>query len=237
MKDLPETENGDKIPVNEENEVERFTFSLLGKQALQFFNLEKGFLHTLKLLIINPGKHIRAYLSHDRNRLINPFKFYLFTGTIFVFIYRYLLSEEHFENRVDSELEQEVFLFIIHYYHFFLLFAVFFIAFFSYLLFKKESGYNLIEILIFNLYITGIFFAISIITSPLGDNFQPYSDIIISLISFSYFIFAYISFFRGDYLETTVKTVLAIILGICTIIFLIILSGFIVGFLQAVSQA
>lgn len=237
MKDLSETEKGKKITVIQESKAKRFTFSLLGKQALQFFNLEKGFLHTLKLLIINPGKHIRAYLSHDRNRLINPFKFYLFTGTVFVLIYRYILSEEHIENRVDSELEQEVFLFIIHYYHFFLLLAVFFIAFYSYLLFRKESGYNLIENLIFNLYITGIFFVISVITSPLGDNFQPYSDIITSLVSLFYFIYAYISFFRCKYSKTIVKAILTIFFGMCTIIFIIILSGFIVGFLQAISQA
>ena len=119
MNDLPEPENGDKITVNEENEIERFTFSHLSKQALQFFNLERGFFHTLKLLVINPGKHIRAYLSFDRDRLINPFKFYLVTGSIFVFLYRYIFSEEHLESRVDSELEQEVFLLIFQYYHFF----------------------------------------------------------------------------------------------------------------------
>lgn len=237
MKVLPEPANDDKITVNEDNKVERITFSLLGKQALQFFNLEKGFLHTLKLLVINPGKHIRAYLSLDRDRLINPFKFYLVTGSIFVFLFRYILSEEHLENRVDSELEQEVFLLIFQYYHFFLLFIVFFIAFFSYLLFKKESGYNMIENLILNLYITGILFVIAIISSPLEGNFQPYGSIVLTLISFFYFIYAYISFYGGKYTKTIVKTVLAILFGIGTFLFAIILSGFIVGFLQAVSQA
>lgn len=237
MKDLPETENGDKITVNEENEVERFNFSLLGKQALQFFNLEKGFLHTLKLLVINPGKHIRAYLNHDRNRLVNPFKFYLVVGSIYVFLFRYLFPEEHLENRVDSEVEQEVFLFIVHYYHFFLLLAVFFIAIFSYLLFRKESGYNFIENLSLNLYVTGILFVIAIITSPLEGNIQPYGTIIISILSFSYFIYAYISFFRGNYTKTIAKTVLSILFGVGTVLFLIIFSGLVVGFLQAASQA
>jgi len=237
MSDLPEPESGDKNTDNEEDDVERFTFSHLGKQALQFFNLEKGFLHTLKLLVINPGKHIRDYLITDRNRLVNPFKFYLVVGSIYVFLYRYIIPEEHLENRVDSEVEQEIFLFIVHYYHFFLLLVVFFIAFFSYLLFRKESGYNFIENLTFNLYVTGILFVIAIITSPLEGNFEPYSAIIISIFYLSYFIYAYISFFRGNYSKTIVKTVLSILFGVGTILFFIILSGIIVGFLQAMSQA
>jgi len=237
MKDLPEPDNDDKITVDEDYKVERFTFSLLGKQALQFFNLEKGFLHTLKLLVIHPGKHIRAYLSHDRDRLINPFKFYLVTGSLFVFLFRYVLSEEHLENRVDSELEQEVILLIFQYYHFFLLFVVFFIAFYSYLLFKKESGYNMIETLILNLYITGVLFVLAIISSPLEGNSQSLGSIVLTLIYFFYFLYVYKSFFGGKYTKTIIKTVLSILFGLGTFLFSIILSGFIVGFLQALSQA
>ena len=233
MNDLPEPENGNKITVNEGNEVERLTLSHLSKQALQYFILEKGLLRTLKLLVVNPGKHIRYYLSTDRNQLVNPFKFYLVVGSIYVFLFRYLFPEDHLENRVDSEVEQEVFLLIAHYYHFFLLFAVFFIAIFSYLLFRKQSGYNFIENLAFNLYITGMLFVIAITMSPLEGNFQPYGTIIISIFSFSYFTYAYISFFRGSYIKTTTKTLLAILFGVGTVLFLIILSGFVVGFLQA----
>lgn len=225
MKDLPKLENDDKITIKEEKEVERYTFSLLGRQVFQFFNLEKGFLHTVKLLVINPGKHIKAYLSIDRDRLINPFKFYLVTGAVFFLLLFHSEDFTQLRSSIDQESERETFQAVVQYFHFYILLFVFFIAIYSYLFFRKETGYNLVENLILNLYVMSIIFVVSIITFPLEGKFQIYGDIIIILIPFFYFIYVYISFFSGTYTKTIGKTLLSIFFGILTsiITFLIVI--------------
>ena len=216
MEDLPKLEDDDKITVREEKEVERFTFSLLGMKVLQFFNFEKGFLPTVKLLVINPGKHIKAYLSIDRDRLTNPFKFYLVIGALY-FLLLYLSEDlTRIRSGIDSEWERDVFQAVVQYFHVYILLLVFFVAIYSYLFFRKESGYNLVENLILNLYVMSIIFVIAIITYPLEGKFHSYGDNFIRILACTYFFYAYLSFFKGTYIKTFGKTLLSIFLGVCT---------------------
>lgn len=236
MKDSQQSENEEKKTTKQEKKVNRITFSQFGNQVLQYFNFEKGILKTIRLLVLNPGEHIHAYLDYDRKRLMNPFKFYVITGTIYVFLFKYLLPQEAFEDaQINSDLEQHFLDAIVDYYHFFILVAIIFIAVFSYLLFRKSSGKNMLENIIFNLYVAGILFTISIITSPLELLISPYSSIFISLISLYYFLYAYVRFFKGSRIITIFRSALSIFLGIFSLILIIVLSGFIVGFISAMN--
>lgn len=225
MKDLPKLNDDDKITIIEEKEIERFNFSTLRRQFSQFFYLEKGFLQTAKLLILRPGNHIKAYLSIHRDRLVNPIKFYLVTASIYFFLLLFFSGDvTQIRNSIDSESELNNFETVIQYFYVLFFLCVFFVAVYSYLFFKKESGYNLIENLILNLYVASIIFVIAILAFPLNNKFQPYNDAIISLTYFTYFIYAYISFFGGNYTKTITKALLCILFGIVTLMLTLIIT-------------
>ncbi|MFN2429667.1 MAG: DUF3667 domain-containing protein [Cryomorphaceae bacterium] len=231
MEDLPKLKDDDKVTVNKSKVIERFTFSSLSKQVMQFFYLEKGFLKTIKLLVVNPGKHIKAYLSTDRDRLVNPFKFYLVIGTIYAILFR---PEDVHEQATDLELERVMFEAVATYYHFAILVIVFFIAIYAHWFFRKESGYNRVEMLILHLYIMSILFLISIITYPLIGFYKPYGSIFMNFILGSFFLYAYISFFKGKYPRTIVKTLLIIVCGLVTIRLIVFGSGLFIGIVEGV---
>jgi len=236
VKELQQSKNEENKTTRQEKEVNRITFSQFGNQVLQYFNFEKGILKTIRLLVLNPGEHIHAYLEHDRKRLMNPFKFYLITGTIYVFIFKYALPQEAFEDaRVNSELEQQFLEAFVDYYHFFILVVILFIAVFSYLLFKRSSGKNLLENIIFNLYVAGVLFTFSIIGSPLELFLQPYGSILLSLVSLLYFLYAYVRFFKGNRIITLLKSVLSMILGVISLMLTVIFIGVMVGFISTMN--
>ncbi len=236
MKDSQRSENEENKIKEQEKEVNRITFSQFGNQILQYFNFEKGILKTIRLLVLNPGEHIHAYLDHDRKRLMNPFKFYVITGTIYVFLFKYALPQEAFEEvQANSELEQQFLEAFVDYYHFFILVVMLFIAVFSYLLFKRSSGKNMLENIIFNLYVAGLLFIISILASPLELFFQPYGSILLSLVSLFYFLYAYVSFFRGSRIITILKSALSMILGVVSLMLIIIFIGIIVGIISTMN--
>jgi hypothetical protein len=56
----------------------RFTVKLIAQTAvLEFFNLDQGFLYTLRTLTTTPGHAVRAYISGRTVRLTNPVKYML----------------------------------------------------------------------------------------------------------------------------------------------------------------
>ena len=233
MEDLPKLKDGEVVYSTDKKEIKRLTFSLLINQAFSFFNFEKGYLNSIYLLIKNPGKHIRAYLSIQRERLINPFKFYFISGSIYAFVFLKLFNtnKDKMESEDISASEfKSIFLDFIHIW--FLVFVVF-ITLYSYLFFKKSSGYNLVENLIFNLYVMAVILIVSSILSPLELIFE-YQEIILNLIPLLYFIYAYISFFKGNYFKTTFLLFLSLILGVITLAVTIVFVGIIYGFFQAV---
>ena len=232
MADLPKLKDGEVVYSTDKKEIKRLTFSLLINQAFSFFNFEKGYLNSIYLLIKNPGKHIRAYLSIYRERLINPFKFFFISASIYAFVSLQLFNTN--KDKIDSaDISASEFKSIfLDYIHIWFIVFVVFITLYSYLFFKKGSGYNLVENLIFNLYIMGVILIVSSILSPLELIFE-YQEIILNVISLLYFIYAYISLFKGNYFKTSLLFFLSLILGIISLAVTIIFVGVIYGFFQA----
>ncbi|GGE36301.1 DUF3667 domain-containing protein [Psychroflexus planctonicus] len=211
MSYLPKLKDNEVVKISEKNEIKRFTFSSLSNQVFQFFNLEKGFLNTIKLLIQNPGKHIQAYLSIHRDRLVNPFKFYFVSASLFIFVFLKFNTQETSLNRPEAEEFAKIF---YNYLSFWIVLFAVFISFFSYWFFRKKSGYNLVENLILNLFVMGQVLVLGLIFFPLALHFKPYGELFVNLVSLAYFLYAYISFFKQSYFVIILKTIASIILGV-----------------------
>ncbi|GEM_PF-3869572 len=235
MKKLPKLKDDDVISVTSKKELRRISVHLLLNQILSFFNFEKGYSKSLLLLLKHPGNHIKSYLSVERNQLTNPFKFYFIGATLFGFSYLqlYSIKQVEIENNFEGDNEfKTIFLDNIHLWFFL---VVFFIAFFSYFLFKKQSGYNWAENLVFNLYVTGLILLMNSVLIPLDLVFKNNTTIkaLTNLPALFYFVYAYLSFFKGNKFKTILFSLTSIVLGITSLIFTIILVGMVYGFLQA----
>lgn len=233
MADLPKLKDGDVINSTQEKEIKRLTFNLLMHQIFTFFNFEKGYLNSIYLLVKSPGEHIRSYLSIERERLINPFKFYFLGASIYAFVFLKLytiINKEKIEPASVNDSEFKI-IFIDNLHVWFLILVVF-ITIYSYLFFKNKSGYNLVENLIFNMYIMGLILLVSAILSPL-EFISEYYQIIVNMILIFYFSFAYVSFFGGNYVKTIFLSLTCFILGLITLAITIVFVGFIYGFVQA----
>lgn len=65
----------------------RFTTKRLWGQVFEAFtDLDRGFLHTLKVLTVAPGLAIKDYLDGKRSPMYNPFRFYILTAAALIIV-------------------------------------------------------------------------------------------------------------------------------------------------------
>ncbi len=61
----------------------RLTISMaLSNFFSTFFNLERGFIYTIKMMFVNPGKVVREYISGNTIKYTNPFRYILVIATL-----------------------------------------------------------------------------------------------------------------------------------------------------------
>ncbi len=68
-------------------DTERITSKRLWQQIFEAFtDLDRGFLYTLKVLTIAPGRAIKDYLAGHRAPMYNPFRFYILTAAALIIV-------------------------------------------------------------------------------------------------------------------------------------------------------
>lgn len=235
MSELPKLKNGDVVNSTTKKEIKRISLNLLMQQVFAFFNFEKGYLNSILLLLKNPGKHIRAYLSTERERLVNPFKFYFIGASLYAFVFLKIYTRNRADIESNFQGDSEFKTIFIDYIQLWFLLAVFFVAYYSFLFFRKSSGYNWAENLVFNLYVMGVILFVNSLLFPLELVLEKnlFKEIIISVVSLIYFVYTYVSFFKGNYLKTIALSLASMILGGITLILSIVLVGVIFGIIQS----
>ncbi len=207
---------------------------ILRSAADSIFDIERGFLFTMKALIINPGTAVSEYISGKRVRYSNPFKYLLVLVTIYAvctisleLVERDLESTYNLNYRgdvvdtgVDPEKSQfledvgKVTPFFLKYINFFQILVIPLISVFSYLFFKK-AGYNFAENIIFNTYLIAQGSLIGILFAPLHYLFP--GVLILSGLQYvtwtAYYVWACVQFFRSKSLSGILKSLLTFILG------------------------
>lgn len=79
----------DKLAAKPTSKPKRIDAQYVSHEIQHLFHLEKGFLFTVKELLLRPGKAIREFLLEDRNKLVKPVVFLIFTCVIFTLIAHY----------------------------------------------------------------------------------------------------------------------------------------------------
>jgi len=149
----------------QKSKVERINFKYLANEIPNsVFQLNRGFLFTVKELFIRPGHSIREFLSGKRVHHYKPIGFLLITSTIYV-VSAYLMSRNTFlsdmilgfKDGAEGNNGTSDFKFLNWVSKYQIYFPLFILPIFSistYLAFFK-SKYNYFEHLVINFYITG----------------------------------------------------------------------------------
>lgn len=190
--------------------------------------LEKGIFYTIKELLIRPGQSIREFISENRNKLVNPIVFIIFTSLIFTLIKHYFHIKDiyvHYEGPQENAIS-EIFKWIKENYGYVNIIMGFFITFWSKIFFRKNN-YNFYEILILLCFVMGI---VMLIFSLFG-SIEGLTKI--SLMQYASMVgIVYISWAIGQFFEKKHKNYLkafaAYILGSLTFGFTAFLLGILV---------
>ncbi len=198
-----------------------------------FFQLDKGFFFTVKQLATQPAQSIKDFIQGKRKPYTKPLAFALITSTIYFLLSHWLGFNNFFEDalsgfksansdRIGSNYMTDFLEFIIQYSSYFILLLAPIAALASLIAFKKAK-YNYFEHLVLNLYIFGIQYLLSTITTPLFSSFY-YLEGLPFLLAVIYNIWVFYTYFNKD---KPVKRVLNIFFYYA--LFYFILSGILIS--------
>lgn len=198
--------------------------------------LDRGILFTIKELLTRPGHSIRDFIEGKRIKHFKPLAFLFVAASLFViankiignttFIDQFLtgIIEGGGEELSSTTLAGKFLKWVIDYQPYAILLAMLAYSFASYLAFIK-SGYNLIEHLVLNAYISGLQFLIYTIFSFFISEDKGEWTLIPLLLGFLFNFWTYIQFFEAK--KFLPKMVLFVLTYLLYISFLFVSFGII----------
>ena len=189
-------------------------------------NFDRGFLYSIKELIIRPGQNVKGFILEDRNRLVKPILFIIICSLIYTVTTQLFHIEDGYINYQDSKksVTLAIFEWVQENYGYANIIMGIFIAFWVKIFFKKYN-YNFFEILILICFVMGVgmlifsFFAIieGITAIPLMQ--------IGGIIGFTYCAWAIGNFFEKKKFMSYFKAFVSYTLGFLTFSLSAILLG------------
>jgi hypothetical protein len=205
----------EKLPVKPT--LKRINSAYIWHEFQHIFHFEKGFLYTLKGLMLQPGKTVREFILEDRTKAVKPVIFILVISTVVTLILKntgdnmYFFSTEQYHDRKIVEKIYEWFNHNIGYS--FLILGIH-ITFWAKLFFRKHP-YNFWELLItFCYYIGQALFITFILIIVLKYTHFSFKDELGKYTGFTYLLWATGQFFGEEKLINYVKSAFTVILGV-----------------------
>jgi len=213
----------------------RFTLKNFFNVFLDAFNIEKGFIHTFKMLFFRPGVIINEYIKGKTKKYFNPLKYVILIAGIYSI---FVVSTNILETSVDTTNEimsknseainqvqnsEETIEFQKNWIEFFKqyinIIPILIIPFLSLVTMwfyrSKKLFYG--EFLIVNCYLIAQSFAIScIIAIPLAlltPTLLNYFPLILLMITIIYFSYALYKVFSGSPIVAIIKAILIYVIG------------------------
>ncbi|WP_084205915.1 DUF3667 domain-containing protein [Psychroserpens mesophilus] len=199
------------------------------------FQINRGFLFTLKELFIKPGHSIREFLEGKRKNHFKPLAFIILTSTLYVLSHYFIGNQTFIDDAITgfksgSKVENNQLLnWIAKNQTYFILILVPLFSLASYLAFIK-SKYNYFEHLVLNIYITGQQMFIYFLFSFIYDR-DSYLVLLPLLLGMGFNFWTYIQFFNK---KSTLKKVLLILLTYIIFILQIFIGMIIFSIVMAV---
>lgn len=180
-------------------------------------HFERGFLYTIRELIINPGQNIKNYLLENRSRLVKPIIFIIVTSLIYTLCNSFFHFEDSFLNYFDNKKSTTSFIFnwIQGHYGYSNIIMGIFIALWTKLFFRKNE-FNLFEILILLCFVLGIGMLILSVFGIIQGITQINLMQIAGIVSFVYTTWAIGQFYGKGKIVNYVKAFFSYFLGMLT---------------------
>lgn len=175
------------------------------------FQINRGFLFTIKELTVRPGHAIRDFINGKRKPFYKPLSFLLVTTTIYIFT-AYILDIESFlanflnsmlegwnsagsENEVALQSDEGIigWLKTNQTYLVFCLVPIYALS--SFIIFIKNK-YNYYEHLVLQIYITGQQFLIASVLTCILLFYKDLAGEVVAIVSICYSLFVYYQFFK-----------------------------------------
>lgn len=196
--------------------LKRINSAYIWHEFQHIFHFEKGFLYTIKGLLLRPGKTVREFINEDRTKAVKPVIFILVISTVVTLILKstgdkmYFWSTDRFNDRKIAENILEWFNLNIGYT--FILVGIH-ITFWAKVFFRKHP-YNFWELLItFCYYIGQTLLIFLILTLGLKYTNLYFKNELSKYIGVAYLFWATGQFFGETRLLNYVKSTCAVILG------------------------
>lgn len=211
-----------------------------------FLHMNKGFLYSVKNILINPGKTAKAYIDGNRVNHYKPILLTFVLSGIAAFIsYKFLglneiMSQYYAKNNMNSKFMNVYLSLISSYSAFFMVLLIPIFALTTKIAFKK-MGHNYFEHIIMNAYILSYYTIVTtVLTYPVMYIYRHDSpEIFLSITGYAILLVPVILviFYKGfypqlSYLKLMLKAL--VILGLTFIGFiLLVVSGVMIGVLYA----
>jgi hypothetical protein len=192
-------------------------------------HFEKGILYTIKELLIRPGKNIKEFITHNRNRLVKPILFIIVTSFIYTLVnhlFHIKAGYVQFDGQQNSATAT-IFHWIEHNYGYGNILMGMFIAFWLKLFFRKHN-YNFFEILILLCFVMGIGMLIFSVSALLEGLTHQSLMGISAVTGITYITWAIGQFFERKKISSYLKALAAYILGMITFSASALLLGFLI---------
>jgi hypothetical protein len=229
------TQEDNRIDVK--NKLKRIDGQYISHEIQHILHFEKGFLFTLKNLLLKPGKSIREFLFEDRDKYVKPILFLIVMSVVFTFVIHLLHLKNFAFFNIDTIVElkgklrsKEIGEWTNSHIGYAQLIMGIFIAFWINIFFRNFK-YNFYEILIVLSYVLGeallIFGTFLIAANIFKSNFIVTIGLIIY---FLYIIWAIGQFFGEKKIINYIKSILVYFLGNLTYLAVLILIAYLLKF-------
>lgn len=168
----------------------------------QLFSLSAPLPTTLKMLIVNPGRLFREYLSGKRKKYYKPISFFLLATLLYIFV-RWLIDFSPFAQTIgnpssspviDEALMEQARDFMFRNINNLLFFFVITLALMLKVFFYRR--YMLSEYLAVSFYLAGFYTLLTTVNLFYMKYVNPNIQVIAMMVMWGYFVYAMVSFFE-----------------------------------------
>lgn len=211
--------------------LKRIDAHYISHEIQHLLHFEKGFLHTVKELLVRPGQSIKEHITVNRNKHIKPIPFLIFTSLLYTLISHYFHLNEIFKAQgpeaaaLSKSSISTLFTWVEGHYGYANIMMGGLIALWIKVFFRKYQ-YNLFEITILLCFVMGegmLLLSVATILAGLLNN--PFLFNVVGFIIWLYAAWAIGQFFENRKLGGYFKALVAYGLGNISFYLVLIIIG------------
>ncbi len=170
------------------------------QEGINLFGFEKGFLFTIRELLLRPGQAVHDYLTKNRYKYTKPLAFLITASAIYTFVAHYLQIESVYQQDFEKKFQKASYLNVMHWmqdnYGYANILSTIFIILWIKLFFRKYH-YNNYEIAVLLFFIMGEGMII-LLMMPINAKYFGSAgfEMLLNIFSFSYIGWAIGQFFE-----------------------------------------